>query len=399
MEQEFLRAPSPRPATASRPVPQAPQGRQSPQRKQGDRFGTGGRGLPGLLWNRGAGRRERELSEKYGLTIGPASKNGGHFSHSELNKLDKVLGGLPRNDLEYDAHSLEGIVRGGGDMGPASLYDGETRKVHVQHPWGMPGWLYTKLQKGSGWQRRLMDLGAALNYQGLSMGQKCSVMGCSHNRRQVMGGALAHGSLFSWTMRHEIGHSVDERCQWKMVEARKPEFGGWLLHEGQLGHYQVACAFLAPYGITDDEVRIWLADRIAPDPEGNPPALSDALIGEFTRDWPDATEQMGHEALRQLLADLKFATAQPWMLPDGGADRLTRDGRVYQVSHYGEWCSYLASAREHVVSPYQFSCAEEWFAEAYAAYHDPVAGHAPRRRLHPDAAAWFEKKARKESQG
>ncbi|MFF4409945.1 hypothetical protein [Streptomyces sp. NPDC001404] len=383
MEQEHLQRPAPK--STARP--------DAPRPQHADRFGTGGRGLPGLLWNRGAKRRERELGARLGVTLGPGDGGGQHFSHSELNKLDKVLSALPANDLNNDSGSLRGIVRGGGQGGMVSLYDSETSQVHIQHPAGMPAWIYTRLQKGSGWQRRLMDLGAAVGYEGLSVGQRCSVMGCSRSRRQVMGGgALAHGSLLGWTLRHEIGHSVDQRHRWAFSEADKPEFGGWQAYAGSYGCRAVARAFLAPHGITDEDVCGWLAKRIAPDADGNV-ALSDTLAADFTRDWPEAAGNVGRDGLRQLAKDLKFATAQPWMLPDGGASRLTRDGRVYQLDQYGSWCSYLASARDHIVSPYQFSSADEWFAEAYAAYHDPVPGNTPRHRLHPDAAAWFAAKA------
>ncbi|MFJ7207003.1 hypothetical protein ACIQWR_26155 [Streptomyces sp. NPDC098789] len=352
-----------------------------------DRFGTGGRGLPGLLWNKGAKRREGELSTKYGIEIGPGPAGGTHFSHSEINKIDKVLGTLPRRDLA-DNKSLRGLVRGGGQGGLVSLFDPDTSRVHIQHPVGLPAWLYTRLQRGSGWQRRLMDLGAAAGYDGLSIGQRCSVLGRSRDRRQVMGKVLSHGSLLSWTLRHEIGHSVDQQHQWLLTDSAKPEFGGWQAHLGSYGCRAVARAFLAPYGITEEGAIHWLAHRIAPDSEGVV-RVNAALASDLTRDLPEAGRTLGQSGLRQLVRDLGLATEQPWMLPKGGTDRLTRDGRVYQVDQYGSWCSYLASARHHGVSPYQFSSADEFFAESYAAFHDPVAGTTLRRRLHPDAATWF----------
>lgn len=40
--------------------------------------------------------------------------------------------------------------------------------------------------------------------------------------------------------------------------------------------------------------------------------------------------------------------AQPWMFPNGAADKLAVNGRVFQRNHYGTWVSYLASARANL---------------------------------------------------
>ncbi|MGW6412331.1 hypothetical protein ACWF95_34790 [Streptomyces vinaceus] len=332
-----------------------------------------------------------QLSAKYGIRIGAGSADGTRFSHSELNKIDKVFAMLPRCDLAGN-EALRGVVRGGGQGGLASLYDPDTSQVHIQHPAGMPAWLYTRLHRGSGWQRRLMDLGAAAGYDGLSVGQRCSVLGRSRDRRQVMGGLMSRGSLLSWTLRHEIGHSVDQRHQWLLSESAKPEFGGWRSHVGSYGCREVTRAFLAPYGVREEPVLAWLARRIAPDSEGRV-RLDASLMSDLTREFPDAGQAVERVGSRHLLQDLRLAAEQPWMLPDGGTDHLAREGRVFQVDQYGRWCSYLASARQYAVSPYQFSSADEFFAESYAAYHDPVADGDLRCRLHPNAVAWFRDKA------
>ncbi len=60
---------------------------------------------------------------------------------------------------------------------------------------------------------------------------------------------------------------------------------------------------------------------------------------------------------------------QPWM--SGGG--VAVGSRVYQESYDKDWSSYAVEARGRKVSNYQFRASGEWFAEAYAAYYEPVA--------------------------
>ncbi|MFI0899312.1 hypothetical protein [Streptomyces sp. NPDC020983] len=357
--------------------------------------GAGGHGIGGLLLNRGAAQREAALSLTYGVRIGPpANRPDDHFSHSMLNRIDGVLGSLPARDVR-DNPELQAIQPAGADTtGAASLYDADDRSITMVSPFGMPSWLYTELNRGVGWQRSLMDKGAMAGYDGISEDED-RALGLGGERREVMGGTsdvLANGNLVKWTLRHEIGHSVDRQAGWAVRLKGEARFGGWEAYDDAA---PVAVAILTEAGLGDrldvrDRFRLRLRDAvaIALDPEtarSSPERLTDIA------DTFPGQEQDFHDRLARVVRFGRLALAQPWTLNDGGADTLTIAGRTYHVDHYGQWVSYLRAEREqHAVSNYQFSTPDEWFAEAYAAYHDPKPG--PRARLNPDARRWFEER-------
>jgi hypothetical protein len=51
------------------------------------------------------------------------------------------------------------------------------------------------------------------------------------------------------------------------------------------------------------------------------------------------------------------------------ARKLAIDGRVYQESYTGSFCSYDVSAQDNRVTNYQLRAEGEWFADAYSAYY------------------------------
>ena len=57
--------------------------------------------------------------------------------------------------------------------------------------------------------------------------------------------------------------------------------------------------------------------------------------------------------------------AQPWMFPNGAADKLAVNGQVFKRNHYGTWVSYMASVRAKPLSSYQFSSLGEWFVNRW----------------------------------
>ncbi|WP_097901736.1 hypothetical protein [Streptomyces sp. b94] len=356
---------------------------------------TGGYGLGGLVANTGAAERETALSAKYGIRIGPPDdRPNDHFSHSMLNRIDGVLGSLPTQDVR-DNPELVAIQPAGADTeSAASLYDGDDRSITMVSPFGMPSWLYTELNRAVSWQRSLMDKGAMADYEGISeAGDKA--LGIAGEKRQVMGGTsdvLANGNLVKWTLRHEIGHSVDKQSGWAQNLKHEARFGGW---EAYGSARQVALAILTEAGLGDqldvtDRYHMSLIDsvEVALDPEGAraaPERLTNLADG-----FPDQDDQF-RTRLARVVEFGRLALAQPWTLTNGGGDTLAIENRTYHVDHYGQWVSYLRAERErHAVSNYQFSTPDEWFAEAYAAYHDPKPG--PRARLNPGAREWFEER-------
>lgn len=84
---------------------------------------------------------------------------GSHFSDAVLKKLDNALSQLPIEHLQ--GTYLKNISSGDG-IGAASAYtqDSDTAgHIGIVAP-GMPEWIYAMLNKGVGWQRKLMDSGA-----------------------------------------------------------------------------------------------------------------------------------------------------------------------------------------------------------------------------------------------
>ncbi|MER8231227.1 hypothetical protein [Streptomyces sp. NPDC094049] len=363
--------------------------------------GSGGRGPAGLVANSGAAERERELSERFGVRIGPPpSRPNDHFSHSMLHRIETVLSSLPEADIR-DNEELRVIEPAAADSdSAASTYDGETRTITMVSPFGMPSWLYTELNRGVPWQRKLMDQGAMADYDGISETED-EALGIDGREREVMGGfgnVLANGNLVKWTLRHEIGHSVDKRTQWLNELKHLPHFGGWETY-GKAENQNIepiVNAVLLRAGLGDhltirDRYHVTLPQAVALELNSERAWPDPALLRNLAANFPGQDETF-HDRLAKVVEFGRLALAQPWTLPDGGGDVLTVDGRTYHVDHYGNWVSYLREQRQlHAVSNYMFSTPDEWFAEAYAAFHDPKQG--ARDRLHPDARAWFEEAA------
>ncbi|MGK3968645.1 hypothetical protein WMF38_38420 [Sorangium sp. So ce118] len=398
----------PRPETTSQPPAQRSAtpataittGMQAPTRPPastkvgwlGKKLGTGGHGFGGMISNEGADQREQALADQYALQIGPDEDTGGaHFSHKMLDHIEKALGDLPPEHVT-GSPTLRKIIRDISSEQAASAYDELTDTINIVNPPKVPTFIYSRLNRRWNWQRKRMDRGAIRDYDGVNKEQD-RALGITEGRH-VMGGTsdvLANGSLIKWTMRHEIGHSIDKLIDWKGNLASDPRFGGWKVHSDTRDTEEVARAILDKAGITDDEANsetdgVSLLQRFASFLHA-PSRRKDMTPLE---DFPDdaASEDPGlKKKLEKAVDTVKFAMAQPWTLDDGGASRLEVDGRIYQVDHYDQWVSYSADARNNAVSNYQFSTPAEWFAETYASYYDP--NPAPRAQLTQQVRDFF----------
>ncbi|MEU7023523.1 hypothetical protein ABZ990_23085 [Streptomyces sp. NPDC046203] len=88
------------PHTTDRAVSAPQQSRSSWLPVRMARLGSGGYGLPGLLWNHGVAEREKALSARYHVAIGPSpTRPNVHFSHSALGRIEAVLADLPADHL------------------------------------------------------------------------------------------------------------------------------------------------------------------------------------------------------------------------------------------------------------------------------------------------------------
>ncbi|MEV8096756.1 TcdA/TcdB catalytic glycosyltransferase domain-containing protein [Kitasatospora sp. NPDC085879] len=352
-------------------------------------LGTGGHGLAGLLFNHGAPARAELLGRSHGLVLRPG------LSHSLLDKIDLVLRELPRADVA-DNPELASIFVGPRDLGQSSAYIGEQRGIAVVRPLGMPAWLYTRLDRGVVWQRQLMDYGALQGHEGISA-REDKALELGDRRRDVMAGVsdvLAHGNLVEWTLRHEVGHAVDQQISWVDRFSSQEIFGGWRLHPTFAERRAIAWDILRSVGVSDaeaglkDEYGMSMVEAFAT--VLNPPSLALHRQGKDLRNvfhqFGGGLRDKGEQALRRV----RLALAEPWTFSDGGGADLSIDGRIYQVSSQDGWISYLADQRRYAVSNYQFATPSEWFAEAYAAFHDPAPG--PRERLNPQVREWFSRR-------
>lgn len=375
-----------------------------------------GRGLRRLApFGLGVKSREKKLSQKYGIVIGSQGEGDTHFSHGMLDKINKVLGMLPRSHVAGNA-ALQQIVaghkipqeEGGQAYASASAYDPTSRRIEINRPplgrVKMPYWLYLTLNKGWQWQRKMMDEGAMADFhvspeqdQALGLGDK--------GEREVMAGVsnvLAQENLVSWTIRHEMGHGVDAQIKWTEKRGHLPQFGGWKQYEGDEIR-EVAKAFVQKAGITAPMYSANLMvgetylDRYTNNlsKEKNEENITglDRLASPY---WAKRLKEQWNKTELETQARMdeasrigKIALSHPWTFSDGGGEDLTYDGRIYHRDHYGTWVSYLAAARANALSNYQFSSPGEWFAEAYAAYYDPKPDSPARARIPEAARNWF----------
>ncbi|MFD9123242.1 glycosyltransferase [Kitasatospora sp. NPDC059571] len=352
-------------------------------------LGTGGHGLAGLLLNYGAHKRAELLGQRHGLVLGP------RLSHSLLDKLDLVLRELPRADVA-DNPELISVFASSQARGHASAYDGEQRSIAVVRPFGMPAWLYTRLDRGIAWQRHLMEYGALRDHEGISA-REDAALGLVGRQREVMAGVsdvLARGNLVEWTLRHEVGHAVDQQISWASKFSSQDIFGGWRSYPTFKERATIARDILRSVGVSDaeaglkDEYGFSMADAFTTvlHPRGVVLHRQGKELRNVFHQFGGDLRDKGEQALRRV----RLALAEPWTFADGGSAELSIDGRIYQLSAQDGWISYLADQRRYAVSNYQFSTPAEWFAEAYAAFHDPAPG--PRERLNPQVREWFSRR-------
>ncbi|PSM42993.1 hypothetical protein C6Y14_12520 [Streptomyces dioscori] len=360
------------------------------------RRGADGRGLAGWLTNEGAPERERELSATYGIRVGPRPEDGPqrHFSHSTLARIDQVLAQLPPDHIRNNRNLRAIEVAAPQHQGAASEYEARTGTIQITLPLGLPSWAVTELNRKSGWQRWLMDQAARADYAGDSL-RGDRDLGRLTDRRHVMGGVsetLAQNNFMKWTLIHEIGHSVDERIDWRTTLSEQDRFGGWQ-HYGT-NHVPVATAILDKVGIGEEHYAAPAEDgrrtllEVVLDALDPAKARSDQHLLHHLRDaFPSLPEEV-RRGLDQVSRFGQLALAQPWTFNDGGGDVLRIGPRVYHVDPYDHWVSYLHAEREnHALSNYQFSNPKEWFAETYAAFYG--SSEAARARLNPAVRSFF----------
>jgi hypothetical protein len=178
--------------------------------------------------------------------------------------------------------------------------------------------------------------------------------------RQLRGmraqGARRH---FDQTLRHEIGHAVDELLGASSTYCRTEAGGGWRALGGDEGVVQELFSATGLAGASE-EVQAFIRYRLEYE--------TGVSIGDIREPVSEPSLTAAQRAAMQRMIDMVN-----W--GDGALAGQTPSmdiaGRVYTKHPVMGWHSYSRDARERQVSNYQFFAPAEWFAEAYAAYYDP----------------------------
>lgn len=191
------------------------------------------------------------------------------------------------------------------------------------------------------------------------------------------GDPLYGRNVFDATVRHEVGHAVDQQLGWSEgSEPKKEKRGGWKVFATNYD----ACAdamIQASDGAIQrrlsagkkKDIRADLADAMG----NQAPLLADLQAAISSHPWFATLKPATQQAIladSALVALSKGLGEVPW----SGRNAPYQLGRyVFHESYDGDWVRTEYSAWTRRVSSYQFRAPGEWFAEAYAAYYEPAA--------------------------
>lgn len=179
------------------------------------------------------------------------------------------------------------------------------------------------------------------------------------------------------TVRHEVGHAIDERIGWsKDKKYEAPEHGRWKVYANDADKASMIEEVLA--GTKDPsvgwpaEARTWARDALVRllkspiFPFAETPELQDRLDSSGGGSAEAYVQPLfASEAFRMI--DSLRGNSNTWRFENGG--RVLGE-RVYtHNASYNQWMSFDLRARATKVSNYQFYAPAEWFAELYSHYY------------------------------
>jgi hypothetical protein len=204
-----------------------------------------------------------------------------------------------------------------------------------------------------------------------------ALIGTDNTGQTDPGDALEKANRFDESVRHEVGHAVDNQIGWSAgPEPAKTARGGWTVYATD--HDRCAKAMINSSDgaiarrISKNkraDIRAEMVNAMA----NRNPAGFNAAIATYPW-WPTLSASLRTALLndRAIVAmKAQFVESGPWWAAGGG----TPIGKyVYHESYTStRWVRYRGEARNWKVSTYQFRAPGEWFAEAYAAYYEPDA--------------------------
>lgn len=262
---------------------------------------------------------------------------------------------------------------------PASLYDDSAGAPDTSLDWGTvePGNLFSKTAETTVGSTRYFQ---GTVYEGTLRGSEGWIE--AEAATPLGGGTTMAMENFAWTVRHEMGHSLDLQIG-GLSRFSAPSAAQWVKYTGVNDWVD---AVIAAGGVANPDARVE-HNSVTRSFATAARQYSQAIQGRST------TSPQARRALRWL---------RGWLAAGGSADvfdtvtQYVDDAtdyfnvatlglpplgdRVY-AAHYSEWYSFADAARSDSLSvgipPYGYTCPYEFFAEHYAAYTGP--GTAPER--------------------
>jgi hypothetical protein len=184
-------------------------------------------------------------------------------------------------------------------------------------------------------------------------------------------------NIFDATVRHEIGHRVDDGVGGPNY-TKSDDGGAWQTWDGSAGMAQriVTASGGKIAAWPDAGEKKAIIDALQHVIDDRAPSKINARLEALSFVTHHATDAAQKTKLNDIKSDdavsalrVAFSDSGPWDLPTGG---VKLGDRIYQESYdWPQWVSYKQAARAKKFSRYQFRAPGEWFAEAYATYYQP----------------------------
>jgi hypothetical protein len=211
------------------------------------------------------------------------------------------------------------------------------------------------------------------------------------------GDPLRGKNLFDATVRHEVGHRVDDQVGGPAYEATD-NGGSWLTWDGGDGMAQrmVTASAGTISSWADAGQKTAIIECLQEVIDDRKPEEITARLEALPFCANHASDAAQLALLNSIKADnavralrICFSHQGPWGTATGG---VMLGDRIYQESYsWPQWVSYKHAARAKKVSTYQFRAPGEWFAEAYAAYYQPPGAKGALLAGRDDATkTWFD---------